>query len=193
MARGRGTPEGGRRNRRGRGRAKAASSPLPFDARAQRESGEVTTEGADTRAKLQAAYAQAQSQLGLGAGAADPYGASQENKEALTNTERGIVNGAGNSLYSGATLNRARQARSTYDKTQKRLEDEFATAQGQYTGGIAGTTRDEEVGQAGIEGESIERAAATTPVPLAVGSRKGRGRLGARRPQNNRNRGRGRV
>lgn len=197
MARGRGLNAREERRarvarRRGRGRAKA-SSPAPFDAQAQRESAGLTAEGADERSRLQAAYEKAQSQLGLGAGAADPYGASQENKANLTNAERGVLTTAGNHLYSGSTLNAARQARSTYDKTQKRLEGEYGEAQDQYTGGIAATSRDEALGQVGIKGEAIERAAATEPAPLTPGRKRGgRGRVGGR-PQNARNRGRGRV
>lgn len=207
MARGRGldTREGRRakgRPRRGRGRVMSPPAAAPFDARALRESATLTGEGADERARLQAAYDKAQSQLGLGSGASSPYGAAAENKSNLENAERGIKTTAGNNLYSGATLNAARQARSTYDKTQKRIENEFAEAQNRYTGGIAATARDEATGQAGIKGEAIERAAATEPAPLAVGNRRprrgGRGRLGAgsnvrgsRRPE--RNRGRGRI
>lgn len=199
MARGRGLNAAEERRaqaarRRGRGRVKTTPAAAPFDAQAQRESAGVTAEGADARARLQANYTRAQSELGLGAGAADPYGASQENKSNLTNAERGIRTTAGHNLYAGSTLNAAREARSTYDKTQKRLEDEYSEAQDQYTGGVAGTARDETLGQVGIAGESIERAAATEPAPLAVGGRKGRGRgrAGGRR-QNARNRGRGRV
>lgn len=192
MARGRGLNP--KVPRKARGRVKAAA---PFDARALRESAGLTAEGADQRAALQAAYNKAQSRLGLGTGAANPYGASAENKENLTNVTRGILNTAGNSLYSGSTLNATRAARSTYDKAQKRIEDEYAEAQNRYTGGVAGTARDEAIGQAGIKGEAIERAAATEPAPLAPGgrrrSRTGRGRLRAGSNVNARNRGRGRV
>lgn len=193
MARGRGRNP--KAPRKARGRVKAAA---PFDARALRESAGLTAEGADQRAALQAAYAKAQSQLGLGAGASNPYGASAENRENLENGTRAVKTTAGNSLYSGATLNAARQVRSSYDKTQKRIEDEYAGAQNDYTGGVAATARDEAIGQTGIKGEAIERAAATEPAPLAPGGRRGartRGR-GRVRPGSNinaRNRGRGRV
>lgn len=192
MARGRGLNQRGKRQARGR----VKTSPAPFDATALRESSTLTAEGADERAALQAGYAKAQSQLGFGAGAGNPYGASEENKSNLANAQRANLNTAGNSLYSGATLNAASAARSTYDKTQKRIEDEASQAQDQYTGGIASTARDEAVGQVGIKGEAIERAAATEPAPLAPGRRKAartpraRGRVGANL---NPRRGRGRV
>lgn len=192
MARGRGQGAG-RRPRRGRGRV-TPSSPAPFDAIALRESASLTGEGADERARLAAAYQKAQRQLGLGGDSADPYGASAENKRELTNAERGIGTRAGNSLYSGATLNAGRAARSAYDTTQKRLEAEFGEAQDQYTGGVAQTTRDEALGQAGIKGEAIERAASAAPAPLAVGGgrKRGRGRVVPGSNVNGR-RGRGRV
>lgn len=150
---------------------------MPFDSQAQRESSTLTAEGADSRATLAANYARAQSQLGFGTGAGNPYSASSENKKALTDNQRGIGTAAGNSLYSGSTLNAQSQARSSYDKTQTGLEQEFADAQGEYTGGVARTARDEQLGRAGIKEGAIERAAASEPKPLGVGRPGGRGRL----------------
>lgn len=174
---------------KGRGRGKLGGSPMPFDSQAQRESSELGAEGADSRAALAAGYARAQSQLGFGTGASNPYSATAENKTSLTNNQRGIGTTAGNSLYSGSTLNAQSQARSGFDKAQAGIEDEVSQAQGEYTGGIARAARDEQIGQAGIKEGAIERAAASEPKPLGVGRGTGRGRLtgpregrGVRRP-----------
>lgn len=155
---------------------------MPFDSRAQRESLELGGEAADTRAALTAAYAAKQAELGLGTGADNPYGDAEENRQNLTNTERGIANTAGNSLYAGSTLNARSQARSQFDKNQKAIEGAYSEAQNAYTGGITRTGRDESLGDLGIKEGAIERAAALEPAPLAVGpgrrpsARAGRGR-----------------
>lgn len=169
-ARGRGSATGG-------GRGRGGSSPMPFDSQAQRESGELGNEAADTRANLAAQFAAAQSSLGFGSGASNPYSATAENKTALTNNQRGIGTAAGNNLYSGSTLNAQSQARSAYDKTQQGIESEIAGAQGAFTGGLAKTGRDEQLGQSAIREGAIGRAAASEPEPLGVGRGRGRGRL----------------
>lgn len=187
MARGRGYVANAQRRlataraRQGRGRlpggaGRGKGAAMPWDSQAQRESGELGNEAADTRASLAAQYAKAQSALGFGSGASNPYSASAENKTNLTNTQRGIGTAAGNSLYSGSTLNAQSQARSGYDKTQKGLEGEFSEAQNDYTGGVARTARDESLGRSAIREGAIGRAAASEPQPLGV--RSGRGRIG---------------
>jgi len=161
--------------RRGRGRA-GGPSAMPWDSQAQRESGELGNEAADTRASLAAQYAKAQSDLGFGSGASNPYSASAENKTQLTNDQRGITNASGNQLYAGSTANAQSSARGAYDKTQKGLEDTFSEAQGAYTGGLAKTGRDESLGQSAIREGAIGRAAASEPASLGVGGGRGRGR-----------------
>jgi hypothetical protein len=160
---------------------------MPFDSQAQRESSQLGSESADSRAALAAGYARAQSQLGFGTGTDNPYSATAENKTALTNNQRGIGTTAGNSLYSGSTLNAQSQARSSYDKTQAGIADEVAQAQSDYTGGTARTARDEALGQAGIKEGAIDRAAASDPALLGVGKGRapGRGRLGGPREGRN--------
>lgn len=193
---------------------------MPWDSQAQRESGALGNEAADTRASLGAGYDRAQRELGFGVGADNPYSHSAENKSLLAANKRGITNTAGNQLYAGSTINKQSAARSNYDKRQKQLEDSFAEAQSAYNRGIARTSRDEALGQAAIKESAIGRAAASEPEPLAVGggrrqgrSRSRRGRItelrNVRRPQqarqlnararninariNRRNRGRGRI
>lgn len=173
LARARARTRGGRR-----GRGKSA---MPWDSQAQRESAELGNEGADARSSLAAGYDRAQRELGFGVGAADPYSATGENKKQLTNTQRGIGTTAGNSLYAGSTLNAQSQARTSYDKTQKGLEDEFAKAQTDYTGGVARTTRDEQLARTGIKEGAVGRAAESEPKPLAPG----RGRVGGIREGRN--------
>lgn len=220
--RGRGRVAGGGGGGRGRG-GLGPAAPMPWDSQAQRESGELGNEAADTRASLAAGYAKAQNELGFGAGASNPYSKSAENKDTLASNQRGITNTAGNQLYAGSTLNKQSGARSAYDKNQKALEDSYNEAQSAYTRGVAKTGRDESLGQNAIREGAIGRAAASEPEPLAVGGGRrkgvvrGRGRIGGpgadgrnvRRPgqarQNNaqarainarvtaRNRGRGRV
>lgn len=213
-----------RARQRGRGRVTGLGgpSPMPWDSRAQRESGELGNEAADTRASLAARYAAAQNDLGFGSGASNPYSKSAENKTNLTNDQRGVANTAGNQLYAGSTLNAQSQARGQYDKSQKQIEEAIAEAQNANTSGTAKTGRDEALGQNAIREGAIGRAAASEPQPLAVGSGRkgavsGRGRVGGpgrdgrnvRRPGqartmnaqarainarvNSRNRGRGRV
>jgi hypothetical protein len=156
---------------------------MPWDSKAQRESGELGNEAADTRASLAAKYAAAQSELGFGSGAGNPYSRSAENKTNLDNNQRGITNTAGNQLYAGSTLNKQSGARSEYDKNQKALEDSYAAAQAAYTRGVSQTARDESLGQNAIREGAINRAAASEPEPLAVGSGRRKGAV----------RGRGRV
>lgn len=220
--RGRGRVAGGGGGGRGRG-GLGPAAPMPWDSQAQRESGELGNEAADTRASLAASYAKAQSELGFGSGAGNPYSRSAENKTQLESNQRGITNTAGNQLYAGSTINKQSGARSAYDKNQKALEDSYNEAQNAYIRGVAKTGRDESLGQNAIREGAINRAAASEPEPLAVGGGRrkgvvrGRGRIGGpgadgrnvRRPgqarQNNaqarainarvtaRNRGRGRV
>jgi hypothetical protein len=158
---------------------------MPWDSTAQRESGELGNEAADTRASLAAGYAKAQSELGFGSGSGNPYSKSAENKTNLESSQRGITNIAGNQLYAGSTLNAQSEARSGYDKNQKALEDAYAEAQNAYMGGVAKTGRDESLGQNAIREGAIGRAAASDPEPLGVGSGGGRGKGVSR--------GRGRV
>jgi hypothetical protein len=185
-----------RARQRGRGRTAAGAgagrgkgglgppAPMPWDSTAQRESGELGNEAADTRASLAAKYAAAQSELGFGSGASNPYSRSAENKTALESNQRGITNTAGNQLYAGSTINKQSGARSEYDKNQKALEDSYAAAQSAYTRGVSQTARDESLGQNAIREGAINRAAASEPEPLAVGSGRrkgavrGRGRVG---------------
>lgn len=184
-ARGRGrVAVGGRRGSgRGKGSGLGPAAPMPWDSQAQRESGELGNEAADTRASLAAKFAAAQNSLGFGAGASNPYSQSAENKTTLENNARGITNTAGNQLYAGSTANKQSAARSSYDKQQKALEDSYAAAQSAYTRGVAQTGRDEQLGQAAIREGAINRAAASEPEPLGVGAgrrggvAKGRGRL----------------
>lgn len=213
QARGRG---GRGRGRGGRGRGGLGGpAPLPFDSQAQRESGALGNEAADTRASLGAGFDRAQRELGLGVGADNPYSAAAENEALLATNKRGITNTAGNQLYAGSTLNKQSAARGEYDKRQKQLEDSFAEAQSAYARGLARTGRDEALGGAAIKEGAIGRAAASEPQPLGVGRGRGRGRgqirepRGVRRPQqarlsnsrarqlnarlNRRNRGRGRI
>jgi hypothetical protein len=154
---------------------------MPWDSQAQRESAELGNETADTRSALGAKLASAEQELGFGAGASNPYSRAAENKQQLTNDQRGITNAAGNNLYAGSTLNAQSQARSGYDKTQKGLEDAYAGAQADYTGGTARTARDEQMGLASIKEGAIGRASSTDPAPLGVGggpaARRGRGRV----------------
>src|SRR5512146_343403 len=85
--------------RGGAGRGKSGlgpPAPMPWDSTAQRESGELGNEAADTRASLAAGYAKAQSELGFGSGASNPYSRSAENKTQLNSNQRGITNTAGN-------------------------------------------------------------------------------------------------
>lgn len=151
---------------------------MPFDSQAQRESLELGNEAGDTRASLAAKFAAAQDRLGFGGGSANPYSDSAENKQDLTNTNRGIANTAGNSLYAGSTLNARSQARSQYDKNQKAIEGAYSEATDAYTGGLAQTGRDESLGGLAIKEGAIGRAAATEPAPLAVG--RGRGRAASK-------------
>ncbi len=175
----------GRPRRGGRGRGGLGGpAPMPWDSTAQRESAALGNEAADTRVDLSAGFDRTQRDLGFGVGADSPYSQSAENKDALAVNQRGITNAAGGQLYSGSTLNAQSGARSEYDKTQKSLEDSYAEAQSAYARGQARTTRDEQLGQAGIKEGAIDRAAASEPEPLGVG---GRGRRGAART------GRGRV
>ncbi len=174
MARGRLTASP-RRQRRRRGRGLRGPSPLPYDSQAQRESGTLGNEAADTRASLAAAYNRAQSQLGFGIGADSPYAASALNRDRLASNQRAAVNGSGRQLYAGSTLNKQSAARSQYDRNQKQIEDESAEAQTDYTGGISRTRRDELLGKAQITAGAIERAAASDPQPLGVGRGRGRG------------------
>jgi hypothetical protein len=182
---------GGGAGGRGRGgRGRAGASPMPWDSTAQRESAELGAESADARAGLAAGYDRAQRQLGFGVGASDPYSATAQNKTNLESNQRGITNTAGNQLYAGSTANALSGARSSYDQTQKGLEDEFAQAQADFNSGTARTTRDEQLGMAGIKEGALERRVATAPKPLGVGTRRGaargRGRVtearGVRRP-----------
>ena len=191
MARGRLTPYRGapRRRPRGRGLRGRKPSPLPFDSQAQRESGELGNEAADTLANLAAAYNRAQSQLGFGIGADSPYAASALNRDQLTTAQRGAVNGSGRQLYAGSTLNKLSAARGRYDRNQKQIEDEIAEAQSSFNQGTTQTQRDELLGRASIKAGAIERAAAQGPQPLGVGLGRGRGR-GVSAPVA---RGRGRV
>lgn len=191
MPRGRGQSNRGKRGRRpGRGRG---ASPVPVDARGAREAAELGNASSDNRVTLAANYDRAQRKLGFGVGAGDPYSLEAENKDQLANRQRGIKTTAGNQLYSGATLNAASAARSTYDKNQKDLEEKEAEARTDYATGSAQTTRDEQTGLTGIKGEAIERKVATEPAPRAVGSKKGRGRPGQPPPPpTNRKKGRGR-
>lgn len=156
---------------------------MPWDSQAQRESAELGNEGADTRASLASRFDRTQRDLGFGTGAGDPYSAAAENKTQLTNTQRGIMNTAGNQLYAGSTANAQSAARTSYDRTQKSLESSFADAQADFTRGTAQTTRDEQLGIAGIKEGAIGRAAASEPAPLGVG--RGRGRVGAIREGRN--------
>lgn len=166
---------------------------MPFDAQAQRESGELENEAADTRAAQFGRYTGAQNQLGFGLGAENPYSQLAENRRGLVADQRGIVNTAGNQLYSGSTLNARSEARSGYDRRQKEIEDKIAQSQADYNQGEAQTTRDEQTGLVGIKAEAVGRAAAAEPTPLGVGRRSGRGRVGGGAPVGNRrNRGRGR-
>lgn len=185
-ARGRGrVAAGGRRGAgRGKGSGLGPAAPMPWDSQAQRESGELGNEAADTRASLAAGYAKAQSELGFGSGAGNPYSRAAENKTQLESNQRGITNTAGNQLYAGSTLNKQSAARSSYDKNQKALEDSYAEAQNAYNRGVAKTARDESLGQSAIREGAIGRAAASEPEPLGVGggrrkgvARRGRGRL----------------
>jgi hypothetical protein len=190
MARGRDITTG-RRPRRGRGRRPI--SPLPIDSQAVRESSQLGGEAADTRATLAARFTAAQNNLGFGSGADNPYSATAENKRALAADQRANLNTAGNSLYSGATLNASRQARGRYDRNQKAIEAKASEAQGDYTRGAEQTAREEATGNLGIKEGAISRAAATEPPSLAVGGRRrGRGRPTVK-PNNNRRRGRGMI
>jgi hypothetical protein len=163
---------------------------MPFDSQGQREEAELGNETADARATLAASYAKAQNDLGFGTGVSNPYGAVAENAKELANNQRGIGSSAGNNLYSGSTLNAQSQVRSGFDKAQTGIEGEINQAEGEYTGGVARTAREEALGEAGIKEGAIERAAASEPKPLGVGRGSGRGRLGGpnegrniRRPQ----------
>lgn len=177
---------GGRGGGRGKGSGLGPAAPMPWDSQAQRESGELGNEAADTRASLAAKYAAAQNELGFGSGASNPYSKSAENKTQLESNQRGITNTAGNQLYAGSTLNKQSGARSAYDKNQKALEDSYAAAQGAYTRGVSQTGRDESLGQNAIREGAINRAAASEPEPLGVGGGggrrkgvvRGRGRVG---------------
>jgi hypothetical protein len=166
---------------------------MPWDSTAQRESGALGNEAADTRAGLAAGYARAQSDLGFGSGADNPYSQSAENKTLLDSNKRGITNTAGNQLYAGSTINKQSAARSEYDKTQKGLEASYADAQSAFNRGNAQTTRDEELGRAAIKEGAISRAAASDPEPLGVGGgrragvARGRGRVAARPGQEGQN------
>jgi hypothetical protein len=168
---------------------------LPFDAQAQREASMLGNEGADARATLASDYALAQNKFGFGTGTDNPYSEQAENRRVYAADRRGVLNTAGNSLYSGSTLNKVSEARGRYDRNQKAINEQIARAQSDYTGGVAKTARDEALGMAGIKGGAIERAAAAEPAPLAPGGgrRRGRGRrpqVGAVKPQTNRRRGR---
>lgn len=168
---------------------------MPFDSRAQREASTLGNEAADTRASLGGEYARAQNTLGFGTGASNPYSEDAENKRVYAADRRGALNTAGNSLYSGSTLNKVSQARGRYDRAQKAIEDNIAQAQSDYASGISKTARDEALGLTGIKAGAIERAAATEPAPLAPGGRRGRTRgrrpvPGAVHPRNHRGRGR---
>lgn len=173
--RGRGRAAGGAGRGRG-GSGLSEPAPMPWDSTAQRESGELGNEAADTRASLAASYAAAQSDLGFGSGASNPYSRSAENKTNLASNQRGITNTAGNQLYAGSTLNKQSDARSEYDKTQKALEGSYSEAQDAYTRGVAKTSRDESLGQNAIREGAIGRAAASEPEPLGVGAGGGRRR-----------------
>ena len=168
---------GGAGKGRGRGRL-GGPSPMPWDSTAQRESAELGNEAADTRTGLGASYDRAQRELGFGVGADDPYSASAKNKTQLASNQRGITNTAGNQLYAGSTANKQSGARSQFDETQKGLESSFADAQSAYARGQARTTRDEQLGQAGIKEGAIGRAAASEPQPLGVGGGRGRSARG---------------
>lgn len=160
---------------------------MPWDSQAQRESAELGNEGADARASLSSSYDRAQRDLGFGTGAGDPYSATAQNKTQLTNTSRGITNTAGNQLYAGSTANAQSAARTSYDRTQKGLENEFANAQSDFTSGTAKTARDEQIGGLGIKEGALDRAAASEPAALGVGRGRGpgRGRAGAIREGRN--------
>jgi hypothetical protein len=188
MARGRYMNATRRRGRR-RNAAPRGRAPLPYDAQAQYESAKLGNEAGDTRASLASNYAKAQSDLGFGLGADNPYSSEAENRRRLAADQRGILNTAGNQLYSGATANARSQAASRYDQREKAIQEKIGEAANAYNAGTAQVGREEQTGRLGIGAGAIERKAATAPQPLAVSPRRRRAtRTGARRA-----RGRGRL
>jgi hypothetical protein len=159
---------------------------MPFDAQAQRESGELGLERSSALANLSTARQTEQEESGLGAGGSSPYSAAALLKRQRDNGQRGVLTTAGNQLYSGSTLNKSRAVGRNYDEGMKQLEAQDARAQAAYERGTAETNQAYQLGSGGIKEGAIKRAEATEPPPLAAGRGRGRGRGRGGQPQRRR-------
>jgi hypothetical protein len=98
-------------------------------------------------------------------------------------SSRGQLNTAGNSLYSGSTLNRQAEIASAYDQGYNALTAKDAQQAATYQRGTNENNREYELGIDKIKEGALNRALESEPAPLATGTRtRGGGRRVVRRP-----------
>jgi hypothetical protein len=141
----------------------------PWDSQAERESSEAGFERAATGANLTAARNAEEEQSGLGAGADNPYSDAAMLKRQREANSRGQLNTAGNSLYSGSTLNAQREISSAYDRSYNALTTKDALQAAAFQRGTDETNREYELGLDKIKEGALNRALESEPAPLAVG------------------------
>jgi hypothetical protein len=161
--------------------ASAAAAPTrdsaaPWDAQAESEAGEAETAFNTKEAELAGNWTAREGYYGFGAnGANNPY--SQASLLATHHewNERGVLNGAGNQLYAGSTVNAHRQETGRYTTSYGQLlqayEDEKAAKEREET--AAGSAYETALKNAGLG--AIGRASATEPEPVAAGGGGGGG------------------
>lgn len=151
---------------------------MPWDSTAQREASGLGNEAADTRATLSNRWQQQQEEMGLGEGASNPYSHASQLARERDNNQRGVVNTAGNNLYSGSTVNAQRQTERQYDEGFNQLTAAYDRNKAAYERGTGKTDRDYQLGMAAIKEGALNRALASEPQPLAPGGGAGARRAG---------------
>jgi len=144
-------------------------SPMPFDSQANREGSELDFESAEASNDLGATRRAEQEQSGLGDEFANnPYSDAAMLKRQRDASSRGALNTAGNSLYSGSTLNRQSEIASRYDQGYQDLTAADARGAAAYQTGTDTAARSYQLGLGKIKEGAINRALESEPAPQAV-------------------------
>jgi hypothetical protein len=157
---------------------------VPWDSGAETSAQGLGLQYANRQAGLSGDQTYEEEQTGIGAnGANNPYSDAAMLKRQRDIGNRGAVNGAGNQLYAGSTVNAVRGVAGAYDRNLKGLEASFARNQELRRRQQQEAEADYQTGLGSIQESALDRAVESPSEPVAPGRprpkpkpRKGRGR-----------------
>lgn len=152
------------------------SSAMPWDSQATLESAGSYRNAQDKLAGIRGNWDAEQRSIGIGQGYENnPYSQASLLQRQREIGNRGAINGAGNQLYAGSTVNHLGQVERGYNEGYAHLQEQYEARKAQVEREETATQHEAEQEQEEAQLAAIERAREEAPEPAPVGESSGGG------------------